>query len=278
MRRQSDIHQQFIELASSEPDSAELVTAVVLLAAIESPTLEVDQCHAQLKQLAESARNTIQQVECTQTRAKLLCNFLHEEQKFIGNKLDYYASSNSHIDKVLELRCGIPISLALLYMYIGEELGWAMAGIGFPGHFLVSVKGKPQALIDPFEGAPLSENDCVDLIQRAQGADAVLRAEHLQPLTHKAMLQRMLGNLKQNYLQQTSWNDALRILNLLLAIDPNALRIRYERAITLEKLDCFAAAAQDLREIAHTRPQDARLAVLQEKIQQLEDKSPPKLH
>ncbi|MGI9287761.1 MAG: SirB1 family protein [Pseudomonadales bacterium] len=273
-----DIHQQFIELANSEPNSAELATAVVLLAAIENPTLKIDQCHAQLEQLAQSARVAIQQVECTQTRAALLCDFLHEEQKFIGNQQDYYAPSNSHIDKVLEMRCGIPISLAFLYMYIGDALGWAIAGIGFPGHFLVSVRGKPQALIDPFEGAPLSEKDCVSLIQRAQGADAVLRAEHLRPLTHKAMLQRMLGNLKQNYLQQAGWNDALRILNLLVAIDSDTLRLRYERAIALEKLDCFAAAAQDLREIARTRPQDSRLVVLQEKIQQLEDKSPPKLH
>lgn len=116
------------------------------------------------------------------------------------------------------------------------------------------------------------------MIQRAQGDDAVLRAEHLRPITNKAMLQRMLANLKRNYLQQSCWNDALRMLNLLLALAPNDLRLRYERAISLEKLDCFAAAAQDLQEIALKRPQDSRLAVLQEKIKQLENKSPAMLH
>lgn len=272
------MQQQFIELANSEPDGAALAAAVVLLAAIENPALQIGQCHARLEQLAESARAAIQPVECTHTRARQLCDFLHGEQKFIGNQLDYYAPANSHIDKVLELRCGIPITLAFLYMYIGNALGWAMAGIGFPGHFLVSVRGKPQALIDPFAGKPLSESDCVSLIQRAQGGDAVLRAEHLRPLKHRAMLQRMLGNLKRNYLQQACWNDALRMLNLLLALEPKDLRLRYERAIALEKLDCFAAAAQDLQQIALTRPQDSRLVVLQDKIKQLENKSPSQLH
>ncbi len=275
----TDIHQQFVEIANSEPDGAELATAVVLLAAIENPALEIAQCRAELEQLGDSACLTLDSaVESTEQRAQQLCDFLHGEQRFSGNQLDYYAPANSHIDKVLASRCGIPISLAFLYIYVGEALGWAMAGIGFPGHFLVSVKGKPQTLIDPFNGAPLTENECVSLIQRAQGDDAVLRAEHLRPISHKAMLQRMLANLKRDYLQQSCWDDALRILNLLLALAPNDLRLRYERAISLENLDCFAAAAQDLQEIALKRPQDSRLAVLQEKIKQLEKKSPAMLH
>lgn len=275
----SEIHQQFIEIANSEPDCAELATAVVLLAAIENPGLDINQCRAQLEQLGDSACLAIDSTaENSEQRAQYLCDFLHDEQRFSGNQLDYGAPANSQIDKVLESRCGIPISLAFLYIYVGEALGWAMAGIGFPGHFLVSVRGKPQTLIDPFKGAPLTEGECVSLIQRAQGDDAVLRAEHLRPITYKAMLQRMLVNLKRNYLQQSSWNDALRILNLLLALAPNDLRLRYERAISLEKLDCFAAAAQDLHEIALQRPQDSRLAVLQEKIKQLEKKSPAMLH
>ncbi len=274
----NDIQQQFVEIANSEPDCAELATAVVLLAAIENPALQIDKCRAQLEQLGDSACLAIEPADGTEARAQQLCDFLHGEQRFGGNQLDYYAPANSHIDKVLESRCGIPISLAFVYIYVGEALGWAMAGIGFPGHFLVSVKGKPQTLIDPFKGAPLTENECVSLIQRAQGDDAVLRAEHLRPITNKAMLQRMLANLKRNYLQQSCWNDALRMLNLLLALAPNDLRLRYERAISLEKLDCFAAAAQDLQEIALKRPQDSRLAVLQEKIKQLENKSPAMLH
>ncbi len=273
-----DIEQQFLELANAELDCAGLAKAVVLLAAIENPELNIDQCRARLEQLGDSACLAIDPAEGTEERAQQLCDFLSGEQRFSGNQLDYYAPANSHIDKVLESRCGIPISLAFLYIYVGEALGWAMAGIGFPGHFLVSVKGKPQTLIDPFKGVPLTESECVNLIQEAQGDDAVLRAEHLQPITYKAMLQRMLRNLKRNYLQQSCWNDALRMLNLLLALVPNDLRLRYERAVSLEKLDCFAAAAQDLQEIALKRPQDSRLAVLQEKIKQLEDKSPAMLH
>ena len=273
-----NIEQQFLELANAELDCAGLATAVVLLAAIENPELDVVECRSQLEQLGDSACLAIDPLEGTEERAQQLCAFLSGEQRFSGNRLDYYAPANSHIDKVLASRSGIPISLAFLYIYVGEALGWAMAGIGFPGHFLVSVRGKPQTLIDPFKGSPLTENECVDLIQEAQGDDAVLRAEHLRPITHKAMLQRMLGNLKRNYLQQSCWKDALRMLNLLLALAPNDLRLRYERAISLEKLDCFAAAAQDLQEIALQRPQDSRLAVLQEKIKQLEDKSPSVLH
>lgn len=273
-----DLQRQFIHLANSDPDYVGLAEAIVLLAAIENPETDIEQCHGRLEQLANAALLSIDSVACTQARASLLCEFLHDDQKFAGNEHDYDAPANSHIDSVLRLRRGIPVTLAFLYMYVGNALGWAMAGIGFPGHFLVSVRGRPQVLIDPFVGRPLTENECVSLIQRAQGAEAVLRAEHLRPISHRAMLQRMLNNLKRNYLQQTSWKDALRVLNLLLALEPNDLRLRYERAISLEKLDCFAAAAQDLQAIAETRPRDNRLSVLKHKIKQLEGKSPARLH
>ena len=48
---------------------------------------------------------------------------LLDEEGFVGNVEDYDAVENSFIDRVLEDRMGIPISLSLLAIHLGETVG-----------------------------------------------------------------------------------------------------------------------------------------------------------
>lgn len=69
----------------------------------------------------------------------LLClnEVLFNQLRFRGNQNNYYDAENSYIDKVIEKRTGIPITLCIVYQTIAAKLGVKTWPVNFPGHFLL---------------------------------------------------------------------------------------------------------------------------------------------
>ena len=77
---------------------------------------------------------------------------MFQEEGFRGNTSNYYNPNNSYIDKVLETRQGIPITLCILYMLIAKRVGVFLEPINFPRHFLLRLKIKDEDIfIDVFQ-------------------------------------------------------------------------------------------------------------------------------
>ena len=87
---------------------------------------------------------------------------LFDGEGFCGNKEDYYDPRNSYLNEVLDRRTGIPITLSVLYMEIGNRLGLRIDGVGMPGHFLTKFFHDGRyVFIDPFNrGETLDERGC----------------------------------------------------------------------------------------------------------------------
>ena len=77
---------------------------------------------------------------------------MFQEEGFRGNTSNYYNPNNSYIDKVLQTRQGIPITLCILYMLIAKRVGVFLEPINFPRHFLLRLKIKDEdTFIDVFQ-------------------------------------------------------------------------------------------------------------------------------
>ncbi len=165
-------------------------------------------------QATESALAKIQRVLAAELRDRLprmrepramvtaLSGYLAGELGFRGNELDYYDPRNSYLNEVLDRRLGIPISLAVVVMEVGRRLGLPLVGIGMPGHFLVRHGG---VVFDPFNrGAPVDTSDLDEAL--------------LEPVGAKAILARMLGNLKHIYASQGDVTGLEWVLRLRTAI------------------------------------------------------------
>ncbi len=57
---------------------------------------------------------------------------------FKGNKRNYHAPQNSYINEVLDSRKGNPLSLAIIYQVLAEDLGLPMRGVNLPNHFVLA--------------------------------------------------------------------------------------------------------------------------------------------
>ncbi|MBI2298064.1 MAG: hypothetical protein HYU66_03780, partial [Armatimonadetes bacterium] len=69
-------------------------------------------------------------------RLAALRRVLAEEEGFRGEEDDSGHPRNSYVERVLERRRGLPITLAVIYQAAGERLGWPVAGVNLPRHFL----------------------------------------------------------------------------------------------------------------------------------------------
>ncbi|XP_015440165.1 PREDICTED: F-box only protein 21-like [Dufourea novaeangliae] len=69
-----------------------------------------------------------------------LCKVLFQKLGFYGNNEMYYSSENSFIDRVLERRRGIPITLAVVFESVARRLGIRCEPVSFPSHFLLRWK------------------------------------------------------------------------------------------------------------------------------------------
>lgn len=182
-------------------------------------------------------------------RLRLLNHFFYDELGFRGVETNYYAPENSYLHRVIERRCGIPISLAVLYLELGRAIGLRLAGVGFPGHFLVKLVLHDGAVfIDVFRGgATLSAKDLQQRLRRAvRGQPEYPFEMYLRASSDREILARMLRNLKAIHLEEHDWHAALEVLNRLIAVQPDEAQARRDRAAVFERLECWRAATHDL--------------------------------
>jgi len=127
-------------------------------------------------------------------RVKAIRHVVHRRYGFTGNRCDYYNPDNSYLNRVLESRKGIPVSLTLLVILIGRRLDWPVQGLHLPGHFLAAVDS---VAFDPFhDGVVVSPRELSDRYMLPESEFVDLSSYHATPFL---VAQRMLGNLLHAY-------------------------------------------------------------------------------
>lgn len=185
--------------------TAGLFRAAFAIAQHEMPDADVARSEAIIVELAATIRRRI---HSDRLEAKLahLHDVLFDVVGFEGNVDDYYNPANSYLPEVLRTHRGLPITLALIYKYVGEQLGLSIYGINSPGHFLAAVQpggdrtttsGDGLMFVDPFfGGALLSRRDVYRRIEATTGQQPSASSDWLTATTHRQWLSRMLNNLQ----------------------------------------------------------------------------------
>jgi len=256
----------------------ELLEATLLVALEEYPDLDIRREAARVRIIsAEGARR----VEgCANPFARLdgLREFFFDELGFRGNSRRFGDPRNSYVNEVLNRRLGIPLTLSILFMDLALAAGFEVRGVGLPGHFVVRLSlDERSLLVDPFSRSRvISEEDCRELVARTTGRPNLFRQEVLEGIDERAMLGRMLLNLKHIYVGQSDYGRALDAVERLLLVDPGDQAEIRDRGFLKAHLGRPGAAIQDLESYLTGRPQapDAesvrgRLVFLRRQISQL---------
>lgn len=213
-----------------------LLEAAASLAQDEYPELDIQQVLDQVDQLSGRLKQRLPADAGALQKLRLLNKFFFDEHGFTGNLNNYYDPDNSYVHVMLRTRRGIPISLAVLWLELALGLGLNAQGVGFPGHFLVTVRlpfpNEGQVVIDPFTGESLSKEDLMERLAPLHAETGLMRdgvvsddllKHYLRAAMPREIIARMLRNLEEVYGSQSDMErlDAVkkRLKVLLPSLD-----------------------------------------------------------
>jgi len=196
--RGSRLEDELRELVKRPDEGLDLESGAFLLARYAYPSLDTGQYSQQLDEMGRELRGQIGSRVSAEETVKALNRYLFTEQGFKGNTKNYYELENSYLNRVIDRRTGIPISLSVVYLLVGKRLGLPVHGIGMPGHFLVKYEAeKYKIFIDCFNGgALLTEKNCARFLTEAGYG---FEDRFLQSSPTRAILTRMIKNLAAIY-------------------------------------------------------------------------------
>jgi regulator of sirC expression with transglutaminase-like and TPR domain len=237
--------------AALDSGPGDLTRAALLISRVESPHVALAPALAAIDALGARAEECIARAGSSRRERIAAINaLLYGEAGFRGNRDHYDDVRNSLLTMVIERRLGIPVSLAVVYMAVARRAGLDVRGVSFPGHFLLRVDGDDDEgaiILDPFdEGRELDEAEQQALLARHAGADATLDARVLEPCASRAIVVRMLNNLKRLYVGARSFPQAWHVTDLLVALDDRQPEDVRDRGLLAYHLDEFPSALRDL--------------------------------
>jgi regulator of sirC expression with transglutaminase-like and TPR domain len=204
-----------------------LALSCLYIAAESNPGIDVPVYMGRISEYAERIRQKVHGRLSLFDSLYALNDLMFGELGFQGNSGNYYDLRNSLLNQVIDRKLGIPISLSILYMEIGNRIGVNLTGVNTSGHFLLSAgEGGSLVFIDPFrQGRIYSRWECLRLLNGsaipphdANKLDQLQRT-YLPRAGNKMILARVLNNMKLVHTHAGEYGaaiaDAERIHNLM---------------------------------------------------------------
>ncbi len=258
-----------------------LADAALVIAREAYPDLDIAATVQRIDALAAALLQRLHADIAQTEKLSRLNHYLFTELGYAGNSDDYYDPRNSYLNDVIERKLGIPITLSVLYIEIGQRLGLSLSGVSFPGHFLVKCTlGEGTVILDAYaKGASLGIKDLQKRLRALSGGvdiapEAVMRL--LTVAQPADILARMLRNLKAIHSERGDKGRALTAASQVLDLCPEGADDYRDRARLLEELECFRPALADFETYLKLQPQAAdahavrgKIAVLRERASRL---------
>lgn len=173
--------------------------------------------------------------ECPTPTVDGVARYLFDDLGFNGNAGAYYDWRNSCLDRVMDTRVGIPISLSVLMIEVARRVDVPLVGIGMPAHFLVRTVNGPERFFDPFAGGEeLDAQGARDLFERITRGQVPWRDSYLQPTFSLPIIVRMLNNLRSIFQGRS---DELRLALVM------QMRAQIEQLARAESAEIESATA-----------------------------------
>ncbi len=267
----------------AEDEHFPLTEAAVAVAQHAYPDLDVQGVLDKIDQWGNKLKKQITPDTPPIQRLQLLKHFFYHELGFGPNPNDFYAPENSYLHQIIENRRGIPISLAVLMMELGQQIGLNIRGVSFPNHFMMRISlQQGEIIMDPLTGDSLSKNQLQEMLDPYLDAKGY-RGELSLPLniflrasSPREILSRFMRNLKMIYSEDERWERLLGIQERLVILLPDSTEEIRDRGLIFAQLEYIRPAIVDLQHYLSEMPGAEDAADIREHITTLESQT--KLH
>jgi regulator of sirC expression with transglutaminase-like and TPR domain len=254
---------EFKQAIAGSDEQVDLFNAAMVIARIGRPHVDAHGYARMLDLFAEDVRMRADGSADPHRLIQAIDHELFYVQGFHGNTSRYSDPDNSYLDRVIDRRTGIPITLSLVYMEVATRVGLRCDGVGYPGHFIVRC-GDPEhgIFVDPFhQGAQLDREELLAGL-RSWPLGATSAESFLSAITRRQFLQRMLNNLRGVFSETRDYQRWHAVLELLLCIEPWNAALLGERGMLRYGLGHNEAALEDLEAYASSEHADSNATAL----------------
>jgi regulator of sirC expression with transglutaminase-like and TPR domain len=267
------------ELFDEDFDEMELVEgALVLNKAINSET-RVDWVESELVVMLLRAEQVISTELDQQSQFAALVKLFYGEWGFKGDSEAYFDSNNGFIDKVLERRKGVPVSLGALLLYFGRRLDFPLQPVTFPTQLLIQVQWPNESplYLNPFNGEYVSRHTLRAWLIGHKGPFSNLEPAHLAVSDHPTIIGRWLALLKSALMREERYTLALKCTDLALTFVPDDPYEIRDRGFIYQQLECNQIAMSDYQYFIENCPDDPAADLLKSQLHMLRS-APVTLH
>jgi regulator of sirC expression with transglutaminase-like and TPR domain len=185
----------------------DLEAGMLLIMEFGYPDSDPKICQENLDDLAHKLEQNLPPDADPSHVVRTLTHLLFQQSKFRGNKENYSDPENSYLNKVLEHKMGLPITLSALCILVAGRLGLPIVGVGLPGHYIVKYNLPKNAIFfDPFhQGRLLNRTECIQIVEQFGHP---FEEHFLSQATNRETLIRMMNNLAQVYQSSDEFDKA----------------------------------------------------------------------
>src|ERR1700730_8694932 len=238
------------ELGASAARILPIAEAALALASFERPRVDFGHYRDHLRLVARDVGKHPDAAGDLAARARALNEIILLKYAYSGDALTYDDLQNANLIRVIDRRKGLPVALGIVYIHAARVQGWDIAGLAFPGHFLVRLSdGAERVIIDPFhDGQICGAAELRELLKAATGHESELLPEHYTVAFDRDVLLRLQNNLKARLLQTQNPERAVTVVETMLMLAPDLAELWHEAGMLHRHLGNMRAAGTALEQ------------------------------
>ncbi len=234
MGNDADDMERELRAAGAMPDAdLDIAHLALLLAARDRPEISLAPYRSHLDELAAAARDALRDAPAmmpASIAAGALAGVMAGMFRYLGDTETYDDPRNANLAHVIDRRKGLPVTLGILYLHVASKLGLELAGLNFPGHFVLRLRCADEALvIDPFNGGQaLSAADLLAILRSVEGPQARLTPEACEAVGTRDILLRLENNILGRAIRANDFGRAREVVTRMIWLAPQRAGLRFE--------------------------------------------------
>ncbi len=241
----------------------DLTVAALELARDAYPNLDFSVTQNWIEERADEVRGGVARASNEHDALELVAKHLSVTHGIVGEAAAYKDPEASYLNRIIENKFGIPISLTLLHVAVCQKVGIDLQPIGSPRHFLSRIETTAGPLfLDAFAGSRiLTEAAAIEWLETLTHMPRREIVRNLVPVAPRSIIHRMLNNLKVIYADRERWEATWKIQSRLTALNPSDYAERRDLAVVAVKSQRCGAAIRLIKSLLQSCPEEDREAL-----------------
>lgn len=195
----------------------ELERGLFLMARLARPAFDRRPYVRALDAMGAAVRERVAAAPDPNTAPFALAQYLGNELGYVGCEVDFNHPDHIHLDRVIEKKRGMPLTLVAVYLLVARRAGLKAAPIALPGRVLLRLyAGQRSLILDPFLGGKArTRQDCMNYLARH---GLVPRPQWFADASDAALLHRHLQNLLASHQSRGHAREAAELTRLASAL------------------------------------------------------------